>query len=234
MFELAHGGTLLLDEISAAPLGIQRDLLAAIEDRQIRRPGDGEAVRADVQIVASTRDNLEPLVKRGEFRADLYHRLSVRTLALPPLRERDGELLAIADLLVETLAIEHGMRAPVLDSAARAALLRHGWPGNISELRNELEHAMLACESNVIRADDLRFTGGAISIDGSGKITVTMAGSSCSLERLEREVIRQALEQCRNNVSRAARFLGITRQTLLYRIKKHELKTPANPDFDDR
>ena len=233
LFETADGGTLFLDEIGALPPELQRDVLVAIEDRWFTRVGSEDLVRSDVQIVAGTRVDLGAMLKRDQFRADLYHRLSVRSIALPPLRARGADILAIADVLLAELAAEAGRRPPQLSLAAREALAAHTWPGNIRELRNELERIVLTVEDAVINADQFRFarsTGtAAIEVRG-GKLAVSLSGDHCPIDRLEYEVIREALARCRGNISHAARFLGITRQTMLYRMKKHGLRGPTDDE----
>lgn len=229
LLEAADGGTIFLDEVGAAPLDVQRDLLTAIDDKLIRR-GEREPIHIDVQFVAATRRDLGSMVKRGEFRADLYHRLNVIAIDVPPLRERGDDVLAIAELLLVRIAAEHGIRAPTMSSEALAALRRHSWPGNIRELRNELERIVLLVDDDVIRADHLRVRRdtAAVEISGDGAgLEVVMAGDRCPLEQLEREVIRQALVRSNGNISRAARYLAITRQTLLYRMKKYDFRSPS-------
>jgi DNA-binding NtrC family response regulator len=231
LLEIADGGTIFLDEIESVPLGVQRELLTAIEGRQICRVGSTEPIVIDVQFVAATRADLADIVKRSEFRSDLYHRLSVRTLALPTLRERGGDILGIAEAVISDLAGAYNMRPPQLHDDAALALLGYSWPGNIHELRNELEHVMLHLDGGTtIRAEHLRFrrNAGAVATSAdSARLDVTIAGDRVPLDRLEREVIRQALARNDGNISRTARFLAITRQTLLYRLKKHGLRVPA-------
>jgi DNA-binding NtrC family response regulator len=237
LLEIADGGTVFLQDIEAIPLGIQRDVLTAIEGRQMCRVGSEEPIFIDVQFAAGTRADLGAIVKRSEFRPDLYYRLSVRTIALPPLRDRGGDVIAIAERMLGELAAAHGLRAPQLHEDAVLALLRHAWPGNLHELHNELEHALLHAEDSVIRGANFHFRrgAGAVAVEASGRrlVSVSVTGDSCPLEQLEREVIRQALERCDGNVSRTARFLAITRQTLLYRTKKYGLRASPDPDPDD-
>ncbi len=234
LLEIADGGTIFLQDIEAIPLGIQRDVLTAIEGRQMCRVGSDEPIFIDVQFAAGTRADLGAIVKRSEFRPDLYYRLSVRTIALPPLRDRGGDVIAIAERMLGELAAAHGMRPPQLHEDAVLALLRHAWSGNLHELHNELEHALLHSEGSVIRGANFHFRrgSGAVALEASERrlVSVSVTGDSCPLEQLEREVIRQALERCDGNVSRTARFLAITRQTLLYRTKKYGLR--ASPDAD--
>jgi two-component system, NtrC family, response regulator AtoC len=226
LLESADGGTIFVEEIGAAPLDVQRDLLTAIDDKLIRN--GAREVHIDVQFVAATRRDLGSMVKRGEFRADLYHRLNVLALEVPPLRERGDDVIAIAERLLADLAAEHGIRAPAIAEDAARALRRHSWPGNVRELRNELERIVLLVDDEVIRADHLRIRRETVEIarDGAG-VAVVVSGDRCPLEQLEREVIRQALVRSNGNISRAARYLAITRQTLLYRMKKYDFKSPS-------
>jgi two-component system, NtrC family, response regulator AtoC len=229
VLEAADGGTVFLEEVGAAPLDVQRDLLTAIEDKLIRR-ATREPIHVDVQFVAATRRDLASMVTRGEFRADLYHRLNVLALEVPPLRERGDDVIAIARQLLADLAAEHGIRAPELADDAVAALRRHRWPGNVRELRNELERIVLLVDDVVVRADHLHLPRETATVQIAGHdadVEVVISGERCPLEQLEREVIRQALVHSNGNISRAARYLAITRQTLLYRMKKYDFKSPS-------
>ena len=232
LLEIAHGGSIFLDEIDAVPLGIQRDLLTAIEGKQLTRAGSEETIAIDVQFLAGTRVDLEAIVKRSEFRPDLYHRLSVRTLALPALRERGTDIVAIAQVLLAELAATYRMHAPTFHEDAALALTHYTWPGNLHELRNELEHVLIHTNEPELRASHFRFMrgSGAVAIENGRHLAVTISGDGCPLEKLEREVIRQALQRCNGNVSRAARYLSVTRQTLLYRIKKYGLRVALPED----
>lgn len=220
----AVDGTLFLDEIGSTSASMQRELLAAITG-------------TDIQIIAATRVDLSSLVKRGEFHADLFDSALPRTIALPPLRDRGADILAIADLFLAELSHELGRRTPSLSFAARDALAAYRWPGNLRELRNELEHVLLVRDESVIEADYFRLgptrAGGAAIDARSGALVVTITGDHCPIDQLEYQVIREALARCHGNISRAARFVGITRQTMLYRMKKHGLRNPS-PGDDDR
>ncbi|MDB4958627.1 MAG: sigma-54-dependent Fis family transcriptional regulator [Myxococcales bacterium] len=235
LLELVNGGTIFLDEVGAIPIELQADLLSAIEDKQIRRFGGTQPIHVDVQIIASTRRDLATMVKRGELRADLYHRLNVVTAELPPLRERGDDIIAIAEALITGLAAECGIAPPPLSEDARVALKTFRWPGNIRELRNELERIVLFGSDDVITAESFRRTTGnaVVAVDASRpSLAVAVTGERCPLEEIERELIRQALVRC-GNVSKTARYLDLTRQTLLYRMKKYGFVSPSNPGFFD-
>ena len=237
LFETADGGTLFLDEIGAMPLDLQAKILTAIEDKQIRRVGGRGSTRVDVQIVAATHADLGAMAKRGQFRADLYHRLNVVAVELPALRERSDDAIEIAEGLIARLSTEYGVVPPKLSDEARSAIRRYAWPGNVRELRNELERILLLVDDPQIRPEHFRFTTDqaetvAVNSTGNG-LQVMITSDRCPLDELEREVIRQALTRCRGNVSRAARFLDVSRQTLAYRLKKHGLATSSTQADDD-
>lgn len=229
LFEAADGGTLFLDEIGAVPLDLQAKLLTAIEEKKVRRIGGRQAIGVDVQIIAATHEDLETRVKQGAFRSDLYHRLNVVSVTLPPLRERGDDILALAESFVAAICREYGMPPRPLNESARAWISRYTWPGNVRELRNRLERIILLENDDFIDAAHFGPTPTmppSVHVKAaSGDIHVSLPEQGVSLEALERAVIREALARCRGNVSRAARFLSISRQTLIYRMKKHGLAT---------
>jgi two-component system response regulator AtoC len=231
LFEAAGGGTLFLDEIDALPLDLQAKLLTAIEEKRVRRIGGRQPVQVDVQIVAATHEDLGARVRAGLFRADLFYRLNVVSIELPPLRERGDDAVLLAEAFIDSLSREYGMPPRRLSDDAQAWILSHPWPGNVRELRNRIERILLLEGDDVVRAE--HFGPGPLAppavhvhpaADG---LRVTLPPGGVSLEELERVVLREALLRCDGNVSRAARFLSISRQTLIYRIKKHRLAVPA-------
>lgn len=239
LFEAAEGGTLFLDEIGAVPLDLQAKLLTAIEDKKVRRIGGRENKPVDVQIIAATHEDLESRVRQGAFRSDLYHRLNVVSVVLPPLRERGEDVLLLAESFVEAICREYGMSPRPLTATARAWISSYGWPGNVRELRNRLERIILLENEESIAAEHFGpFVGSAPKVEvsrGPKGLEISLPSEGISLEELERAVISEALERCRGNVSRAARFLSISRQTLIYRMKKYELMTrsPGSRDTED-
>ena len=242
LFETANGGTLFLDEIGAMQLDLQSKILTAIEERKIRRVGGNQAIRVDVQIIAATHADLAAMAKRNQFRVDLYHRLNVIAIELPPLRDRGNDVIQIAETMIAALSADYGIAPPRLAEDARAALRDYAWPGNVRELRNELERVLLLVDEETIRAEHFRFTSGRADRHGTDSVAITasdeglevvLTGDRCPLDELEREVIRQALRRCRGNVSRAGRFLGISRQTLIYRLRKHGFQTATTPGLDE-
>ncbi|HTE49913.1 MAG TPA: sigma-54 dependent transcriptional regulator [Kofleriaceae bacterium] len=237
LFETADAGTLFLDEIGSLPLDTQAKLLTAIEEKTLRRLGARQSIRVDVQIIAATHRDLSAMVRLGEFRHDLYHRLHVVTVELPPLRERGADRLLLAHEFIATMCREYGMPERRLSDGAMRAIERYSWPGNVRELRNQIERVILLEDDEVIRAEHFHFatepdrsdrsdTGDEVEVaeagDGDG-VRVRLPDSGVAFDELERAVLRQALERCQGNVSSAARFLSITRQTLMYRMKKHGL-----------
>jgi DNA-binding NtrC family response regulator len=225
LFQSAHGGTLFLDEIAALPLDLQAKILTVIEEKRVRPVGARQAATVDVQLMAATHRELKRMVESGEFRADLFHRLNVVSIRIPPLRERGDDKLHIAERLLSSMCGEFGIPPRRLAPSARDRIVNHGWPGNVRELRNKLERILMLEDSDVIEA--WHFDGdGPPSIRvvyENGDIRVRLPPEGIQFSRLEREVLREALALNHGNVTRAARYLGITRQTLMYRMKKHGL-----------
>ncbi|MCI0342910.1 MAG: sigma-54 dependent transcriptional regulator [Planctomycetales bacterium] len=216
LLEVADAGTLFLDEIGEMPLEVQPKVLTAIETRRFRRLGGVEERRADVRIVASTNRDLERAVREGRFRADLFHRLNVVALALPPLRARGADVLALARRFVAESAREFEARVEGIAPEAEARLGRYGWPGNVRELRNVLERAVVLARGPKIVPEDLTPAISGLAEGGE-------AGALPTMEEAERELIRRALAHTKGNRSRAARALGISRTTLLSMIRRFGL-----------
>ncbi|HKJ92864.1 MAG TPA: sigma 54-interacting transcriptional regulator, partial [Longimicrobiales bacterium] len=207
----ADGGTLFLDEIGDLPLELQGKLLRALEEKQIRRLGSLKSMEVDVRIIAATHVDLAAAVQAGEFRQDLFFRLSVVPIHLPPLRERGDDVLLLADRFLARFAQEYGIDVAPLDDGVRRALLAHDWPGNVRELRNALERAVLLGDGRA-RVDDL-FRGGAQeSAAGAGALPFP-----ATMEELERAAARLMTQRFDGNKSAAADALGISRSRL-YRL----------------
>jgi two-component system, NtrC family, response regulator AtoC len=228
LFEAASGGTLFLDEIATLPPDLQAKLLTAIEEKQVRRLGGRQSTRVDVQIIAATHENIEARARAGQFRYDLFHRLNVVAVTIPPLRERASDTVLLTESFITTLCREYGMPPRTLTDGARDWIRRYSWPGNVRELRNRIERIILLENDDQLRAE--HFGPAPAPASGSVRLSVPPTGlrvalppEGIPLEELERAVIREALVQCEGNVSRAARFLSISRQTLIYRMKKHGL-----------
>lgn len=217
LFEIAHGGTIFLDEIGDMPLAMQGKLLHFLETHQFRRVGGTQTVEVDVHVITATNRLLEEAVAAGQFRDDLYYRLNVLPVVLPPLRERPEDVVPLTGHFLERLAGE--LRQPVrtVSPEALRALETHAWPGNARELRNTLERILLLEDSDPIQPSHLPFDAGDADRPGSFRLPP----SGVDLDALERDLIRQALERTQGNKTQAARLLGMSRDTLRYRLEKY-------------
>ncbi|MEZ5659924.1 MAG: sigma-54 dependent transcriptional regulator [Burkholderiaceae bacterium] len=212
LFTSADGGVLFLDEIGEMPLAAQAKLLRVLEERVIRPVGANEARPVDVWVIAATNRHLADLVAEGAFRGDLMFRLQVLWVDVPPLRERDADILLLADAFLRHFSGLYPGPARRLSDDARARLLAHRWPGNVRELRNVIERAtVLAGPGGEIRAPQIM-------------LTETQSAPAATLEGMEVAMLRQALERTNGNVTRAAALLGISRDTMRYRIEKFGLQ----------
>jgi DNA-binding NtrC family response regulator len=208
LFEIAHGGTLFLDEIGTLPLELQPKLLRALETRSIRRVGGQQSRQVDVRVVAASHVDLGLAVRQGEFREDLYYRLNVVTLVLPPLREREGDVELLARTFVERIATSYGLPVPELSQETRTALRAHRWPGNVRELRNVLERAVVLSPPGALRLGPLEDARGRA--DSSAGVLPFPA----TLAEVVRTAAQAMLDLTGGNKSEAARRLGISRPRL--------------------
>jgi len=235
-FEDAHKGTIFLDEIGELPLSLQVKLLQVLEEKTFMRVGGNQSVTVDVRILAATNRDLEEMVKARTFREDLFYRLNVFPIVLPPLRDRPGDVPA----LVRHFLARQGAPADKVTVPAIEALERYAWPGNVRELENTLERAMILAGPDPIGLSHLSFSrpellGGA-RVSGDHDVpswVPTIPPEGLQLERLERELIVQALVLARGNKSRAARLLDISRRTLYSRMEHHGLRTPGEGGGDE-
>ncbi len=227
LVETAEGGTLFLDEIGDMDLALQAKLLKLLEEKTVRRIGSVREQKVNVRIVAATHRPLEKLVEERRFRADLYYRLRVVQLVLPPLRERGADILLLTQHFLQHHAQRYGMVTPALAESAGQALLQHPWPGNVRELRNVLEQAVLLHPGAMVEAEHLALSPprGRAAVSPADAAPAAMAEGS--LPEIERRALLQALESNAWNVSRAARVLGISRDTLRYRMEKFGLGAEA-------
>ncbi len=231
-FEDAQLGTLLLDEIGELPFALQVKLLQVIEEKTFTRVGGNQPVRVDVRIVAATNRALEEMVKEKQFREDLFFRLNVFPITLPPLRDRSGDVERLAAFFLA----RHGAAIEKLSPDALRELLRYPFPGNVRELEYTLERALILAGAETIRPEHLSFARPEL-LGGGGSWVPRIPPEGLSLEVLERELILQALELARGNKSQAARLLGLTRRTLYSRMEKHGLRKPGEGEEggeDDR
>ena len=220
-FELAHGGTLCLDEIGELPLDLQPYLLRALEEGAVYRLGDGKPRPVDVRLVALTNRNLKEEVAAGRFRRDLYFRISTVTLDIPPLRERAGDIDLLIDHFNLMFAEKYGVESLLIDQDARDALRHHPWPGNIRELRNLIESLTLMSTERNVRLGDLPQE---IAAPGASEEAPSALDVNCSLEDTERLAIEQAIEAGGDNLSLVAKTLKISRSTLYRKMKQYGLK----------
>jgi len=220
-FEAADRGTVFLDEIAELPIGCQGKLLRLLEERRFERVGGTASIRVDVRIVAATNRDLLSEVRHGRFREDLYYRLNVLEVVVPPLRERPGDLEILIEHFLDHFSQKAGGRRRRLSSAARQRLIAHPWPGNIRELKNAIESAVVLSRGSEILPEDLTIARG----DGAPAAAVER-WSPCSIQELERAHIERVLEHVGGNKSKAAELLGIERSTLYARLKSLGLPGP--------
>ena len=237
LVESAHGGTLFLDEIGDIEIPVQLKLLKVLEDRQVRRVGGVRDRVVDVRFISATNRPLEELIRLGKFRSDLYYRLRVVTIDVPPLWARTGDAELLARHFLAMHERRYGRSGMRFSDRALERIRNHTWPGNVRELCNAVEQAILSTPGDVIEEQNLGIVSGTNQINlnmnkrplEAGK-TVEMATGlepfqpgPATLDEVERSLIGRALEQSRGNVTRAAKILGISRDTLRYRIEKHKL-----------
>lgn len=239
LLEQADGGTLFMDEIGEMPLDLQAKLLKAIEDHKVRRLGGEKEISVDVQIVAASNRDLERMSQEGSFRADLYHRLSVFKVILPPLREAIEDLDELVPLFVAEYNAKAGRKVKDIPLAVWNKLKAHHWLGNVRELRNVIERCVLFSEGATFPEQWLQLPGwhSPVSAIGSEYMTdpsqaeVSEDGiylpldGNMALDDMDKFIIKTALERANNNLTAAARALGATRETLRYRVRKYHLKT---------
>ncbi len=216
----AEGGTLFLDEVGDLPLHMQVKLLRVIQERAVRPVGDTREIPVDVRFLSASHKDLSALVAEGEFREDLYYRINVIDLRVPPLRERGDDVTLLATHVLQRLSASMGITLPTLSPAARERLLEHDFPGNVRELENLLERALTMADGGSIEAEDIQIRGGPARSANSPGVAAGEAPLESQLQDMEREAIVQALEQTRYNKTAAAKLLGISFRQLRYRIKK--------------
>ena len=216
--EMADGGTLFLDEIGDIPAKLQADLLRVLQERRFFRVGGVEEVAVDVRVIAATNRNLAELSRQGQFREDLYYRLNVIQIQLPPLRNRREDIPLLARTFTERLAAELGRDVDGLTESALSLLMAYHWPGNIRELENAVERALVTCRQDHLDASDFAFLTAPTEHQPDLPGTV-------SLRDLERRAIAATLERTGGNVTEAAAILGIDRSTLYDKLRRYELRT---------
>ncbi len=220
-FELASGGTLFLDEIGDMSLSGQAKLLRVLEDKTVVRVGGSTSIHTEVRILAATNQDLATMVREKKFREDLFFRLNVVSLELPPLRQRGDDVLLLAQFFLETFCRNMGRRTPTLSTAAKKQILNHRWPGNVRELRNLMERLAYLTSGDRIEAEDLAFidtsgTSDAVSFD----LDSNLSGAT---QQFQREYIRQMIDTTQGNMSQAAKRLGLHRSNLYRKMRQLEM-----------
>jgi len=241
LFEAANGGTLFLDELPSLSLGLQSKVLTSVEDHKIRRVGGSKEIPVDVRIIAATNRDLPTLVREGHFREDLYHRLDLFSIDIPPLRERGDDILRLADLFLQTLCRRHRLTGKSISLTGRKNLMAYPWPGNVRELAHELERAIVFDDVNHLDFENLVRRKTTIPLnDEPGKTQTSewfneqyiYPPEGFSLEDAILRLINHALKQTNQNVSAAARLLGVSRDYLRYRLSGRAVGETGNPHED--
>jgi len=228
VFEYADGGTVFLDEVGDMPPGTQVKLLRTLELGEVRRLGSNKSVKVDVRVIAATHQNLEQLIEEGKFRQDLYYRLKVVTLRLPPLRERKADIPLFLEVFIPEFANQHGKEITGLTDAARRVLYHYDWPGNVRELRNCIENMVVLARGPVLDVEDIPLnvveavaTEGLLALPPGRSAVAQLTGRT--VREVERELITQTLEHTDGDRSEAALMLGISERTLYRKLKRYGL-----------
>jgi Nif-specific regulatory protein len=218
-FELAEGGTLFLDEVGDLNLATQVKLLRVLQEREFERLGGTETIKVNVRLIAATNGDLEREIAEGRFRGDLYYRLNVFTIFVPPLRERKSDILQLADHFLEKYSLEHGKHIKRISTPAIDMLASYHWPGNVRELENTIERAVLVCDGDVVHGHHL--PPSLQTAEASG--TVMRVSLAEAVEAYEKDIIMDALKTTRGNCAKAARLLSTTERILNYKIRKYKV-----------
>jgi Nif-specific regulatory protein len=218
-FEAAEGGTLFLDEIGDINLATQVKLLRVLQEREFERLGSTETIKVNVRLLAATNKDMERAIAAGTFREDLYYRLNVFSIFVPPLRERKADLLMLVDHFLEKFSREHRKSIKRISTPAIDMLMSYHWPGNVRELENTLERAVLMCDSQVIHGHHL--PPSLQTAEASG--TVTRVSLSDAVAGFEKDLIQDALKTTRGNRAKAARLLDTTERVLNYKVRKYSI-----------
>jgi DNA-binding NtrC family response regulator len=218
LFEATNGGTLFLDEIGDLPQMMQSKLLRVLQDKEIRRLGGKDPIKIDVRIITATNKDLEKELAKGNFREDLYYRLKVVTIALPPLRERKEDIPDLADFFMRKYSGEFGKRVRQIEPAAVRALGEYNWPGNIRQLESAIERAVLMTDNDVIRLKDIK--GELRYLQSAGPFDFDLPDEGVRFEELEERLLRKAMAKANGVVAKAAKLLGMSYKTFWYRWEK--------------
>ncbi len=223
ILDLADGGTVFLDEIGELLPQLQAKLLRVLEDQTFRRLGGTGEISVDLRIITATNLDLAAAVRNKSFREDLYYRLNVIQIWIPPIRERREDIIPLVEHFIRIYNGKYERSITSVSDAAKDLLLDHHWPGNVREIRNVVERAMVLEDGEVIQASSLALDQGALYGTGSGERPAVAAAGESSLPEVERAMLESALKKCSGNQTRAAKMLGVSRDTLRYRIKKFKI-----------
>jgi len=223
LFQAAEGGTLFLDEVADLPLSLQVKLLRAIQEKKIRPVGDQQEIPVDIRLLSATHRNLNDMVRDGSFRQDLYYRINVIDLHVPPLRERPGDIPALVEHILAKLTGANKQDRPVLSASALAALQKYHFPGNVRELENIMERALALYDGNNIESDDLNLPIDAHKAAKSPEYSPVLGSLEDHLEGIERKAITQVLEENEGDKTAAAKQLGLSFRSLRYRLKQLDM-----------
>ena len=226
-FELADKGTMFLDEIGDVPAAIQVKLLRVLQDREFERLGGTKTLKVDVRLVAATNRDLRAALEEGSFREDLYYRLNVVSIDIPPLREHKEDIPALAAFFLQRFAKESGARVKSITPAAGKILMDFHWPGNVRELENVIQRAVTLSSGDALDVDDIQIDERASSSSSSGE---PLLPAGMTLEKWEQEIIREALRRANGNKSQAARALGLSRNALRYRLSQMGVADPPEKE----
>jgi DNA-binding NtrC family response regulator len=224
LFEATNGGTLLLDEVGDLPLMTQSKILRVLQDKEIRRIGSRESVKVDVRIIAATNRDLEKEILKKTFREDLYYRLKVITIELPPLRERKEDITELVNFFIRKYNQELGKRIKGIEEHAIKALIGYHWPGNIRQLESVIERAVLICESSNIFLKDIKSE--LRLLQGNHILDFDLPDNGVNFEEVEKELLRKAMMKANGVVTKAAKLLGMSYKTFWYRWEKFNLHSP--------
>ncbi len=231
-FEVADKGTLFLDEIGDLNISMQAKLLRALQEKEVMRVGGTRPVRVDVRVIAATNRDLEAMVKDGRFREDLYYRLNIIPINIPPLRNRRSDIPPLIDYFIAKHSKEAHRVIRGLTPAARNFLMNYAWPGNVRQVESAIERAILLCEGDMIDVEDL-----PVEIrqeaSGAGAFIFKLPPEGISFDEVEKSLITQAMEQTNWNITRAAKLLGLSFRTLQYRLEKFGLKRPGKETMNE-
>jgi DNA-binding NtrC family response regulator len=228
-FEIADQGTLFLDEIGDLNISMQAKILRALQEREIMRVGGTRPIKVDVRVIAATNRDLETMVREGRFREDLYYRLNIIPIVIPPLRNRRDDIPTLVDFFIAKHSVGSHREIRGLTASARNLIMSYSWPGNVRQLESAIERAILLCEGTEIDVEDLPVE---IRQEGASAAAFNfkLPPEGISFEEVERSLITQAMEQTNWNITRSAKLLGLSFRTLQYRLEKFGIKKPASKD----